>query len=170
MTKLLNRLSEELYELREFINDEDHRIKTLEYEKSKLDIKKNRLFNKSVVRKEKLTDEEVKLDSEISKICFDKFYGDNLRKLEFEKKRLEALKKYLKEQEENSFKNIYIKQINTKQTFKSVECVICLTNTPNVLFCNCGHLCLCTECDKVKSLNTCPVCKTETTIKRDIEY
>ena len=101
MTKLLNRLSEELYELREFINDEDHRIKTLEYEKSKLDIKKNRLFNKSVVRKEKLMDEEDKLDSEISKIYYDKFYGDNPRKLEFEKKRLEALKKYLKEQEEN---------------------------------------------------------------------
>ena len=101
MTKLLNRLSEELYELREFINDEDHRIKTLEYEKSKLDIKKNRLFDKHVVRKEKLTDEEDKLDSEISKIYCDKFYGDNLRKLEFEKKRLEALKKYLKEQEEN---------------------------------------------------------------------
>ena len=40
MIKLLNRLSEELYELREFINDEDYRIKTLEYEKSKLDIKK----------------------------------------------------------------------------------------------------------------------------------
>ena len=63
-----------------------------------------------------------------------------------------------------------IKQINTKQTFKSVECVICLTNTPNVLFCNCGHLCVCIECDKVKSLNTCPVRKTKTTIKRDIEY
>ena len=101
MTKLLNRLSEELYELREFINDEDHRIKTLEYEKSKLDIKMNRLFNKSVVRKEKLTDEEDKLDSELNKIHCDKFYRDNLRKLEFEKKRLEALKKYLKEQEEN---------------------------------------------------------------------
>ena len=40
MTKLLNRLSKELYELREFINDEDHHIKTLEYEKSKLNIKK----------------------------------------------------------------------------------------------------------------------------------
>ena len=63
-----------------------------------------------------------------------------------------------------------IKQINTKQTFKSVECVMCLTNTPNVLFCNCGHLYICIECDKVKSLITCPVCKTETTIKRDIEY
>ena len=132
MTKLLNRLSEELpvYELREFINDEDHRIKTLEYEKSKLDIKMNRLFNKSMVRKEKLTDEEDKLDSEINKIYYDKFYGDNLRKLEFEKKRLEALKKYLKEQEEHLTdlfelklikKYIYIKQINTKKLLNLVN-------------------------------------------------
>ena len=101
MIKLLNRLSEELYELREFINDEDYRIKTLEYEKSKLDIKKNKLFDKRMIRKEKLTDEEDKLGSEISKIYYDKFNGDKQRKLEFEKKRLEALKKYLKEQEEN---------------------------------------------------------------------
>ena len=63
-----------------------------------------------------------------------------------------------------------IKQINTKQTFKSVECVICLINPPNVLFCNCGHLCLCEECNKVKSLKDCPICKTENTIKRTIEY
>ena len=62
------------------------------------------------------------------------------------------------------------KLTHKKKPFKSDECVICLTNTPNVLFCNCGHLCVCIECDKVKSLNTCPVCKTETTIKRDIEY
>ena len=95
MTKLLNRLSEELYELREFIYDEDHRIKTLEYEKSKLEIKKNRLFDKRAVRKEELTDEEDKLNKEISII------RNNHQKLEFEKRRLEALKKYLKEQEEN---------------------------------------------------------------------
>ena len=53
-----------------------------------------------MIRKEKLTDEEDKLDSEISKIYYDKFNGDKQRKLEFEKRRLEALKKYLKEQEE----------------------------------------------------------------------
>ena len=53
-----------------------------------------------MIRKKKLTDEEDKLDSEICKIYHDKFNGDKQRKLEFEK-RLEALKKYLKEQEEN---------------------------------------------------------------------
>ena len=31
-------------------------------------------------------------------------------------------------------------KINTEQTFKENECVICLTNPPNVLFCNCRLL------------------------------
>ena len=72
--------------------------------------------------------------------------------------------------EENEEENEEDEQIiiNTELTFKSDECVICLTNPPNVLFCNCGHLCICVECDRVKSLNTCPVCKIETTIKRNI--
>ena len=59
-------------------------------------------------------------------------------------------------------------KINAVQTFKSNECVICLINQPNVLFCNCGHMCICEECDRVKSLETCPVCKTKSTIKRTI--
>ena len=42
--------------------------------------------------------------------------------------------------------------INSSLSFKSNECVICLTNPPNVLFCNCGHLCLCLECERKKIL------------------
>ena len=61
------------------------------------------------------------------------------------------------------------KQINTTKSRKSDECVICLTNLPNVLFCNCGHIPICVECEEVKSLVVCPVCKTENTIKRIIE-
>ena len=57
------------------------------------------------------------------------------------------------------------KQINTTKSFKSDGCLICLTNPPNVLFCNCGHIPICEECDKTKSLKVCPVCKTENTIK-----
>ena len=56
--------------------------------------------------------------------------------------------------------------INASQSFKSNECVICLTNPPNVLFCNCGHLCLCSECYRKKNLNKCPICKTENEIIR----
>ena len=101
MTKLLNRLFEDLNELREFINDEDYRIKTLEYEKSELEIKRNRLLDKRMVKKEELTDDEDNLYKEITTNYHNKFTGDNLHQLKFEKQRLEALKKYLKEQEEN---------------------------------------------------------------------
>ena len=65
--------------------------------------------------------------------------------------------------------NLNKKLINSIQTFKTGDCVICLTNPPQVLFCNCGHLCICTECNKMKTLKTCPVCKTENTILRVIE-
>ena len=74
------------------------------------------------------------------------------------------------EEEEEEEEEKQIITINTDKSFKSYECVICLTKPPSVLFCNCGHLSLCVECDKVKSLVVCPVCKTENTIKRPIEY
>ena len=61
------------------------------------------------------------------------------------------------------------KIISYQQTFKSDECVLCLTNSPNILFCNCGHICICIECSKIKTLLICPICKTENTIKRLIE-
>ena len=68
----------------------------------------------------------------------------------------------------NQIKKSQIQNKITKQNFKNDECVICLTNPPNVLFCNCGHLCLCVECDAMKCLDVCPMCKTENTLKRTI--
>ena len=65
--------------------------------------------------------------------------------------------------------NLNKKPINSIQTFKFDECVICLTNQPIILFCNCGHIPICTECYKLKSLSVCPVCKTENTILRVIQ-
>ena len=59
--------------------------------------------------------------------------------------------------------------INSTQTFNSKECIICLTNPPQVLFCNCGHLCYCSECEKLKTSNKCPICKTENEIIRMLE-
>ena len=56
--------------------------------------------------------------------------------------------------------------INSSLSFKSDECVICLTNPPNVLFCNCGHMCLCSECERKKISNKCPMCKIGNTIIR----
>ena len=59
--------------------------------------------------------------------------------------------------------------INLPKCFKSDSCIICLTNRPNVLFCNCGHLCYCSECSKIKKITECPVCKTKNEIVRIIE-
>ena len=56
--------------------------------------------------------------------------------------------------------------INASECFKSEECVICYTNPPNVLFCNCGHICFCSECEKLKNSNLCPICKIENKIIR----
>ena len=58
--------------------------------------------------------------------------------------------------------------INDSRTFKLEQCVICLEKEPKVLFCNCGHICICGECF-VKKLDNCPVCKKENTILRMIE-
>ena len=57
--------------------------------------------------------------------------------------------------------------INDLRTFKIEQCVICLENIPNVLFCNCGHICVCESC--IMKFNNCPVCKKENTILRIIE-
>ena len=59
--------------------------------------------------------------------------------------------------------------INEIKTYKTDECVICLGNKSNVLFCNCGHLCVCEKCIEIKRLTKCPICKTENTILRIIE-
>ena len=57
----------------------------------------------------------------------------------------------------------------SEQTFKEDECVICLSEPPNVLFCNCGHIATCVECSKIESLEKCPICKNENIILRIIE-
>ena len=80
---------------------------------------------------------------------------DDFRRIEEEWVRQEREREALRR------RKIQEKQSQTSKSFKSDECVICLTIPPNVLFCNCGHLCLCEECDKVKSLENCPVCKTK---------
>ena len=61
------------------------------------------------------------------------------------------------------------KVINLFKIFKSEECIICIDKKPSVLFCNCGHQCICEECYKLKSLSACPICKTDNEIIRTLE-
>ena len=53
----------------------------------------------------------------------------------------------------------YNQHINANKTFKMEECLICVENEPNVLFCGCGHLCVCEECIRYYESYKCPVCK-----------
>ena len=58
------------------------------------------------------------------------------------------------------------KEENTDEnkTFQSEECAVCISNPPNVLFCNCGHLCICSDCfQNIRQLEKtpCVVCKKE---------
>ena len=55
--------------------------------------------------------------------------------------------------------------INDFKTFKLEQRVICLEEEPKVLFCNCGHICICEKCASHR-YNNCPVCKKENTILR----
>ena len=51
--------------------------------------------------------------------------------------------------------------INERETFKNKQCMVCLQKPPNVLFCNCGHLSVCSDCFPGSRENKCVVCKTE---------
>ena len=59
--------------------------------------------------------------------------------------------------------------INLPKCFKSPDCIVCLTGKPTVVFCNCGHIPICSECSKIKKFTECPVCKTLNEIVRIIE-
>ena len=61
------------------------------------------------------------------------------------------------------------KVINLFKIFKSDECIICMTDKPDVLFCNCGHVSYCVKCYKIKTLSTCPICKMDNEIIRMLE-
>ena len=58
-----------------------------------------------------------------------------------------------------------VETINDIKTFKHDLCTICLERIPNVLFCLCGHICICEKCNEIKKLDECPICKTNNKIK-----
>ena len=68
----------------------------------------------------------------------------------------------------NNVPLVMIQNINAEKTFKIDECVVCMECKPTVLFCDCGHICLCEKCIEIKQLNRCPICKTDITILRII--
>ena len=61
---------------------------------------------------------------------------------------------------ENFINNFLDNNININRSFKLDNCVVCIETKPNVLLCECGHICLCVSClNAFEDKRTCPVCK-----------
>ena len=58
--------------------------------------------------------------------------------------------------------------LNDIKTFKVDECLICNEKPTNILFCECGHICICDECNKTYNSSVCLICKTHSEIIRKI--
>ena len=57
---------------------------------------------------------------------------------------------------------------NNKRCKKEEICCICLTTPSNILFTDCGHLCICENCDNKLSKAKCPLCRTKVTQQKII--
>ena len=49
--------------------------------------------------------------------------------------------------------------IPTFEIFKEDVCIVCLHNKPEILFYDCQHCCVCSDCEKLKPLMKCPCCR-----------
>ena len=76
-------------------------------------------------------------------------------------------------QERITIPRCYIKsakpQTKLSKTFKEDTCVVCMVNSTNILYCNCGRLVVCEKCfNKLDNKNKCLKCREENTIIRKI--
>ena len=53
--------------------------------------------------------------------------------------------------------------------FKEDNCIVCMENKPNILFCNCGHLVICSNCFQSYNDNKCIKCRKINNIIKSIE-
>ena len=94
--------------------------------------------------------------------------NDNEENLQIDREiqeEVEASQSYSDDSDDEEIEEL---SINDFKTFKLEQCVICLEEEPKVLFCNCGHICICEKCTPCR-YDDCPVCKKETTILRIIK-
>ena len=48
-----------------------------------------------------------------------------------------------------------------RKTITEPECIICFEKTPNMLYLECMHLCVCNSCDIKGKFHKCPLCRTK---------
>ena len=57
-------------------------------------------------------------------------------------------------------------EIKNMKIYSVEECIICLSNLPNTIYAPCGHLCVCSDCNKELSKrceHNCPLCRRKIT-------
>ena len=59
-------------------------------------------------------------------------------------------------------------KISSIRSYKDDSCVICIEAKPDILFCDCGHLCVCEECFLVLNEDKCPKCREYNKVIRKI--
>ena len=47
----------------------------------------------------------------------------------------------------------------TTNTINEEVCVVCYAKKPNIIFTDCYHLCVCSNCDEEGEFNKCPLCR-----------
>ena len=47
-----------------------------------------------------------------------------------------------------------------KKALSETECIICFENTPDILYLECLHKCVCSSCDGKGKFRKCPLCRT----------
>ena len=65
-------------------------------------------------------------------------------------------------------KKHYEKCVGLEKPRNTNECVVCLTNYPNILFFPCLHWCVYEECEETQPFRTCPYCRSE--INRKVHF
>ena len=55
--------------------------------------------------------------------------------------------------------------VAVSKPFNSNQCVICLSNKPDILFTNSLHHCVCLECETINPFESCPYCKNKISMK-----
>ena len=63
------------------------------------------------------------------------------------------------------FQTYYLPAISIKEPYYIDECVICLSNKPDILFTNCMHHCVCLECETINPFESCHYCKNKISMK-----
>ena len=60
-------------------------------------------------------------------------------------------------------KTIPLYKREIQKSFKTDECVICLSSSPNIINTNCGHISTCADCELKEEITICPICRTNNT-------